>query len=249
MQRVGRRSIGETSRKRLSSLGSNVRVLASAFTIESFRDWRTSEFKFHLRWMGEGSLPLITWSAVFISLALSTQAILELRKYGAEDLAGPLIAIALLRELGPLTVSLAWGARAAAFISADGRHRAEEDGQRESTHSFLPLYAAAIFSGTLLSVYGLVIGFTAAAVFSPTLGVTSMSDFMESARAHIENKDVFIYFFKLVLVNPTIGVIAGFIAARRDDLSPGFAAAEAVTGTFIFGGLLNLAVTLLAYYP
>jgi ABC-type transporter Mla maintaining outer membrane lipid asymmetry permease subunit MlaE len=55
---------------------------------------------------GEGSIPLVILSAAFISMALTSQAVLELQRFGAEDLARPLIAVGLLRELGPLTVSI-----------------------------------------------------------------------------------------------------------------------------------------------
>ena len=61
-------------------------------------------------------------SSVFVSLALTIHTVLELGKYGAQDLSGQVIAPLLLRELGALTVSLAWSARVAALVCLEAQH-------------------------------------------------------------------------------------------------------------------------------
>ena len=90
-----------------------------------------------------------------------------------------------------------------------------------------------------LSIYGLVVGFLSAAVFAPTLGVSSTNDFLETSRLYIQNKDVVTYFVKLILINPTIAVLVGSAYGRDDGESPRFASANAVTVLFIAGFIVN----------
>jgi hypothetical protein len=99
-----------------------------------------------------------------------------------------------------------------------------------------------------LGAYGLAIGFVTAALVAPLLGVSSTSDFLESARQGIQDKDLVVYFIKLNLVNPTIGVFAGCAAGwygRGNMAIP--VGANAVTATFIAGYMANLLITYAAY--
>ncbi|MBX9669486.1 MAG: hypothetical protein K2X93_17825 [Candidatus Obscuribacterales bacterium] len=59
-------------------------------------------------------------------------------------------------------------------------------------------------------------------------------------------KDAVVYFIKLIAINPTVGVIAGCVAAiiASDTNQP--LAGRAVTATFLVGFALNLAVTVVA---
>jgi ABC-type transporter Mla maintaining outer membrane lipid asymmetry permease subunit MlaE len=90
----------------LNSLGMSVRLFFTAFSARSFRNLSWDQFRYHCRWMEKARSRWLFFSAAFISMALTSQAVLELQRFGAEDLARPLIALGLLRELGPLTVSI-----------------------------------------------------------------------------------------------------------------------------------------------
>jgi len=191
-------------------------------------------------WMGVQSLPLVTIASVFVSLALTLQAVLEMRELLTQDLSGAVIAIGLLRELGPLTVSLAWSARVSAYLCEEGRQFGLDRSDAEYAAKFvLPSYLAGLLMAVPLSAYGLVIGFGTAALFAPTLGVSSSNDFLETARLYIKNKDVVAYFFKLIVVNPTIAVMVGCTFARDSSQPQRYAAAHAVTATFICGFIAN----------
>lgn len=245
MQRVRTDNEPASSYGWLSSTGAAIRLFLSALSRRSFSQFSSEEFHYHLRWLALGGLALITWTAIFIACALATQTVLELRRFGAEDLAGAAIAIGLLRELGPLTVSLAWCARTAAFVSCSKREQFQYADQ--ANNGLLPLICAIYVSGALLSVYGLVIGFVAAALYAPFLGVSSSTDFLEAARSQISNKDVCIYFLKLNAANPTAAILAACAAASERNLTLPFIAASAVGTTFILGTFFNLVITLIAY--
>ncbi len=223
------------------------RSFVRCFSITGLRDLHWQEFRAYCHWLGQESLHFVVLSAVFVSIALTIQCVIELKKYGAEDLAGAVISLGLLRELGPMTVSTAWCARVSAFISEEVLLYKEQYLSAEVPSSFiLTRYLAAVAMSIPLSGYGLVAGFVTAALIAPLLGCSSVSDFLEPARLSIDNKDLVVYFAKLIFVNPTIGVFLG-IASGLATNDVRHAASNAVTGTFIGCFILNLAVSAFAY--
>jgi phospholipid/cholesterol/gamma-HCH transport system permease protein len=198
--------------------------------------------------MGQRGFHLVAIAAVSVSIALTIQCVIELQRYRAENLAGAAISIGLLRELGPLTVSLAWCARVAAVVAEQVKHYASDDLETFGRYFIPPRYLAALVTAVPLGAYGLLIGFVTAALFAPLLGAVSIGDFVESARGNIGMKDLVVYFIKLNVINPTIGIFAGCVAGwngRRELNVP--VAAGAVTATFVCGYIANLMVTLGAY--
>lgn len=199
--------------------------------------------------MGEQGFHLVALAAVFVSIPLTIQCVVEMQKYRAQDLSGAMISLGLLREIGPLTVSLAWCARVSAMLSKEANNYSGNNDIKEFAQTFVsPGYLAAIATSVPLGAYGLVFGFVTAAVVAPLLGVTSTNDFLESARQGIQDKDLIVYFFKLILVNPTIGVFAGCAAGwygRGNKSTP--VEANAVTATFLTGYFVNMIVTYAAY--
>ena len=211
-------------------------MLVTAFKPGAFARFDWPLFASKCFWMGPQSIPLVTLSAVFIALTLTLQAVLEMRQLRSQDLSGAVIAIGLLRELGPLTVSMAWAARVTAHVCAEGRNFGYERSDLEyATQFVLPN----LLAGFLMSIFGLVVGFLSAALFAPTLGVSSTNDFLETARLYIRNKDVAVYFVKLILINPAIAVIIGGAYARDKAEPQRFAVANAVTALFIVGFIFN----------
>jgi len=210
-----------------------------------------SDFKNQCRWMGIESVPLVTLSAIFVGIALTLSTVMELQRYGITDMSGTVITPLLLRELGPLTVSLAWCARVAARLANESQDFDANASDREFAQRFM---LVRLLAGYLVAVplgtYGLVVGYFAAAVFAPTLGVSSMSDFMESSRQVITNRDLAVYFVKLVLINPTIAIFCGSlfgrIATREDGVT---ASSRAVTATFLAGYLANAVFSCAVYLP
>jgi len=229
---------------------------------------RWSELRPIARWMGPQSFHLVALAAVVVAIALTMQCIIELERYQAQDLAGAVISLGLLREMGPLTVSLAWCARVAAMI-ADQAYLVTKDNPQESDGAFaaafiLPRYIIALIMSVPLGGYGLVIGFVTGALFTPLMTLSTTHQFVDSAKVAIQDKDIIVYFVKLILVNPTIAIFAGCAAGRwaaiceqRGNeighensasvkiLSP---AANAVTALFVCGFACNLLVSLIAYF-
>jgi len=233
----------------LAPLGLSVKLFFCAMSPDALMQIRKAEFRGYCQWMGEKSFHLVALAAVFVSIALTIECVVEMQKYHAQDLSGAMISIGLLRELGPLTVSLAWCARIAALLSNEAKNYAGSDDVGEFARTFVcPRYLAALAMAVPLGAYGLFFGFITGALVAPLLGVSSTNDFLESARLGIHDKDLVVYFLKLIVVNPTIGVFAGCAAGwyGRGRISVA-AGANAVTATFLAGYLANLVVTCGAY--
>ncbi|HEY9712218.1 MAG TPA: ABC transporter permease [Chroococcales cyanobacterium] len=230
-----------------SVFGASVRLFVEAVNLRSFAYFDRAEFSSLCVWLGLRSFHMIALSAMFVGIALTIECVIELQKYNAQDISGAAISIGLLRELGPMTVSLAWCARVAALYSEEARNYSLDGGKNFAQRFVFPRYLAAVAMSIPLGAYGLVIGFITGALFAPLLGVNSTNDFLESAHMGVHRKDVVVYFVKLVAINPTIGVFSGCLAGKAARSLSEPVAANAVTATFIGGYIANLAITIVAY--
>lgn len=234
----------------LVPVGLSVRLFGMSLTPRAFAELSWREVRGYARWMGIGSFHFVAFSAIVIAIALTLQCVNELKKYQAEDLAGAAIAIGLLRELGPLTISIAWCARVTALVSEEARSmKAHYSSEREFAEGFvLPRFLAALIASVPLGAYGLLIGFITAGLFGPTIGVSSVTNFVESARAAITDRDIIVYFTKLIAINPTIAIFAGCACGLLAQRSDEPVAANAVTATFLACLMLNLAISIAAFW-
>lgn len=226
-----------------------MRLFFASFGPASLSSLDREKFIQHFSIMGLRALPLITFGSIFVSLALTTQVVLEARRFNAQDLTGAGIAVGLLRELAPLTVGLAWTGRTAAYL-AEVAFAQNLRSEAQYEVSFLaPAYLAAIAAALPLAAYGLVLGFGAASLFAPILGVSSTADFLEAARQAIRDKDVAVYLLKLVVINPTIVVFAASLVALNEHKTHASVTASAITYACILVFLGNLVCTWAWYLP
>ena len=69
--------------------------------------------------VGVQSLVIIVVSGLFIGMVLALQGYTVLAKFGAEQMLGPLVALSLLRELGPVVTALLFAGRAGSALTAE----------------------------------------------------------------------------------------------------------------------------------
>lgn len=115
----GLRSIGHRVIDRIWRLGSAARFFFYALVLsgESFR-------RFHLTireiyFTGVLSLIIILVSALFVGMVLGLQGYNTLQKYGSSEAIGVLVALSLVRELGPVVTALLFAGRAGTAITAE----------------------------------------------------------------------------------------------------------------------------------
>lgn len=72
-----------------------------------------------LYFVGVLSLPIIVVSGIFIGMVLSLQGYSILSNYGSEQAVGQMVALTLLRELGPVVTALLFAGRAGSALTAE----------------------------------------------------------------------------------------------------------------------------------
>ncbi len=115
----GLRLIGHRVIDRIWRLGSAARFFLYALVLsgESLR-------RFHLTireiyFTGVLSLIIILVSALFVGMVLGLQGYNTLQKYGSSEAIGVLVALSLVRELGPVVTALLFAGRAGTAITAE----------------------------------------------------------------------------------------------------------------------------------
>lgn len=236
----------------LSNFGIAVKLFIVCLSPGSWHSARHAGrvFRKYALWMGVYSFALVGLAAMSIGCALTLESVTELKAFQAEKLSGALISLGLMREMGPLTVSLAWCVRVSALISEETKFfRADFNSDKEFAQNYiLPRYGTTMLMATCMGAYGLLIGFATAVLVSPFFGVTNMLDFLDSAHDAIKFKDIIVYFIKLIAVNPTIGFFMGITAGLNAYRTGSQPSPEAITMTFLYGYLANLMVTIAAFY-
>lgn len=111
--------IGERALSAVERVGAAVR-LGSRAAVELFRppvDWR--EWLVQLDRIGVGSLNLTNITALFTGMVLALQTAYTLAAFGARLYIGEVVAMSLVRELGPVLTALMVGGRVGSGITAE----------------------------------------------------------------------------------------------------------------------------------
>ncbi|WP_440876209.1 lipid asymmetry maintenance ABC transporter permease subunit MlaE [Thalassotalea sp. PLHSN55] len=111
--------LGRTTIDLISGLGRAVMVLFSALGhLPNFKKG-TPLLVQQLYTVGVQSLIIIIVSGGFIGMVLALQGYTILVDYGAESGLGPMVALSLLRELGPVVAALLFAGRAGSALTAE----------------------------------------------------------------------------------------------------------------------------------
>lgn len=113
------RGIGKRMIERVWRLGTGARLflLTIVYSGESFRRFHLTIREIYST--GVMSLLIIIVSAFFVGMVLALQGYYTLQKYGSSEAIGVLVALALLRELGPVVTALLFAGRAGTAITAE----------------------------------------------------------------------------------------------------------------------------------
>jgi phospholipid/cholesterol/gamma-HCH transport system permease protein len=111
--------IGRALRLKLRDIGYSARLLLAMFVLmgRTFRRFRLVVDQ--LYFLGNYSLAIITLSGLFIGFVLGLQGYYTLARYGSTDALGVLVALSLVRELGPVVTALLFAGRAGTSLTAE----------------------------------------------------------------------------------------------------------------------------------
>lgn len=111
--------LGHAFRGRMIRLGAGTRLffLILIYSADSFK--RIHLIIKEIYFTGVLSLVIIVVSAFFVGMVLGLQGYYTLEKYGSSEAIGVLVALALVRELGPVVTALLFAGRAGTAITAE----------------------------------------------------------------------------------------------------------------------------------
>ena len=111
-------NIGNAFSSRALRLGAATRLffLILVYSADSFKRIHLTIREIYFT--GVMSLIIIIVSAFFVGMVLGLQGYYTLQKYGSSEAIGVLVALALVRELGPVVTALLFAGRAGTAITA-----------------------------------------------------------------------------------------------------------------------------------
>ena len=217
----------------------------------------TSFRRFHLTireiyFAGVMSLIIIMVSGLFIGMVLGLQGFETLQKYSAEETMGVLVALTLVRELGPVVTALLFASRAGSAITAEiGLMKATEQLVAMDMMAIDPMarvVAPRFWAGTismpllaaLFSATGIFGGYLVAIVL---VGIDG-GVFWSNMHAAVDFRyDVLNGFVKSIVFGVAISIIATFEGFDADPTAEGVA--RATTRTVVTSALTVLLLDLI----
>nr|MBP8183813.1 ABC transporter permease [Rhodoferax sp.] len=111
--------LGFWVRSRLADWGHGARLFARLILLlgPALRRFGLSRDQIHF--LGNYSLAIITVSGLFVGFVLGLQGYYTLQRYGSSEALGLLVALSLVRELGPVVTALLFAGRAGTSLTAE----------------------------------------------------------------------------------------------------------------------------------
>jgi phospholipid/cholesterol/gamma-HCH transport system permease protein len=110
--------LGYAARLKLQDVGYAARLLLRLLSLvgPTFRRGRLLVDQIHF--LGNYSLAIIVVSGLFVGFVLSLQGYYILQRFGSSDALGQMVALSLVRELGPVVAALLFAGRAGTSLTA-----------------------------------------------------------------------------------------------------------------------------------
>ena len=200
-----------------------------------------------LYFIGVLSLPIIIIAGLFVGMVIGLQGYYTLVDFGAEDSLGVLVALSLMRELGPVMTAILFAGRAGSAL-------ATEIGLMKTTQQLDALEVMAVdpmrrifrprLAATLIIVPALNMIFIASGLIgawfisAKILGVDSNSFFSQMQTTVSWQADVINGVIKSFVFGLTVGVLALFFGYTSKPTAAG--TSLATTKTVVYGSLVTL---------
>lgn len=202
----------------------------------------------HMRFIGNRSISIVLLTSTFTGMVLVLQGYVALVRFGSEIYLGPLVALSLIRELGPVLAALMVAARAGSAIAATiaGMRVSEQIDALEvmavDPIQYLAstrLLAALITVPILTAIFDLA-GILAALTFGTNVLGIDGGIFMTSIREAVDWSDVLGGFYKSFLFATFIAWVScfqGYVATRgAEGIGRATTNAVVVTSVLVLAG-------------
>ena len=119
--------VGFAVRHKLADIGMGARLFVRLLRLLGATLARPSLVRDQVHFLGNYSLAIIAVSGLFVGFVLGLQGYYTLQRYGSSEALGLLVALSLVRELGPVVTALLFAGRAGTSLTAEiGLMRAGE---------------------------------------------------------------------------------------------------------------------------
>ncbi len=148
---------------------------------------------------GVGSLPVVGLVAIFSGMVLSLQTGAELSRFHVEEMVGSLVAVSILREMGPVISAIIVAGRVGAAMAAElGTMRVSEEIDALETMSInpvrflvMPRLVALVVMLPVLTVFAIFIGIFGGAVIANNIMNVDYQVFFQRGIDFLHYKDIF----------------------------------------------------------
>ena len=220
-------------------------------------DWRETFRQCDM--IGVKSFVVVSVTALFVGFAMSLQIARELVTFGGDTAIGGVVALALVREIGPITAGVILAGRVGSAIAAELTTMMITEQidalkvMRVDPVQFLvvPRYLAGLFMMPVLSIYAMSIGLLAGIFIAHAAANVPPATFLDSVKQTILDRDFTVHFIKAIL-NATIVIIfscAIGLHTRGGAEDVGIATTRTIVWTMTVIFITNYIVTSLTYAP
>ena len=112
-------SLGFATRSKLAELGHGARLMLRLLALSGPALGRFGLVRDQIFFLGNYSLAIIAVSGLFVGFVLGLQGYYTLQRYGSSEALGLLVALSLVRELGPVVTALLFAGRAGTALTAE----------------------------------------------------------------------------------------------------------------------------------
>lgn len=111
--------VGLATRRKLGDLGRGARLFVKLVALAGPTLRRFGLVRDQVHFLGNYSLAIIAVSGLFVGFVLGLQGYYTLQRYGSSEALGLLVALSLVRELGPVVTALLFAGRAGTSLTAE----------------------------------------------------------------------------------------------------------------------------------
>jgi len=242
---IGRAAIAWTG-----NLGASTIFLLLA-SLKIFGTKQVSKIVQQVYYLGARSTMIIMLVGLFTGMVVGLQSYHALVKFGAEGALGALVALSLVREMGPVLTAIMIAARAGSAITAEiGIQRISEqidalDTMRIDPLRYLisPRIAASIISFPLLTALFDLVGIIGGYISGVLLLGANAGTYLHRVQASLEMKDVADGFIKAIVfavIVSTVCCYQGYFAHLRTDSHGAKAVGLSTTSAVVISCVLIL---------
>jgi phospholipid/cholesterol/gamma-HCH transport system permease protein len=209
--------------------------------------------------IGVNSFFVVGITALFTGFAMSLQISRELVAFGADTAIGGVVALALVREIGPITAAVMVAGRVGSAVAAELTTMMITE-QIDALKVMridpiqllvVPRYIAGVAMMPVLSIYAMLIGIGAGLYIANIAANLPFETFLDSVKQTILDRDFTVHFLKS-FINATIIIIFSCsigLHTRGGAEDVGIATTRSIVWTMTVIFICNYIVTSLTYAP